>query len=89
MALVELSGGLSNEACESRGNKLTCSVAATPMAPPAARLVCVPLRSRRRGGGASGGGGEEGRQNKCARLAGRRSSKKKKKWEWDESCDLL
>lgn len=42
MALVELSDGLSNEACVSLGNKLVCTEAVMPLAPPAVgSLICA------------------------------------------------
>lgn len=42
MVLLELSDGLSNEACVSWGNKLVCSDAVTLVAPPVVHsLICA------------------------------------------------
>lgn len=79
MALLELSDGLSNEACVSLGNKLVCSDAASPVAPPAVcSLICAAPDE---------GGGEGDGQNKVHKAG--REEVKKKKGEWDESCNLL
>lgn len=89
MALLELSDGLSNEACVSLGNKLVCSKRlCRPVVPPAVRSLqtrCV----QKGGGGSVCGSGE----TKYTRLAGKRSRKKKsggrRRRGQDESYHLL
>lgn len=73
MALLELSDGLSNEACVSLGNKLVCSEAVTPVAPPAVRALICAVSGEGGGGRRRVGGAGE---TKYTRLTGKRSRKK-------------